>query len=203
MDHWDNVVDSLPSTSMSLVKRLQAREPDAWQEAVHLYGPLVFGWCRSKHLKGEDARDVTQEVFRNLAEKIDQFRTDQPGATFRGWLSTITAWRLADFHRRQGREPAAEGGTENFDQLLQTSESPDSSSLWPNQAAARWLDLLETVRAEFSDRIWRAFWRTTADGLTAAEVATELGCSVGAVYMAKSRVLTRIRSLASSGANGT
>ena len=203
MDHWDNVVDSLPSTSMGLIKRLQAREPDAWQEAVNLYGPLVFGWCRSKHLKGEDARDVTQEVFRNLAEKIDQFRTEQPGATFRGWLSTITAWRLADFYRRQGREPAAEGGTANLDLLLQTSEPPDPSSLWDTPAAERELDLLETARAEFSDRIWRAFWRTTADGLTAAEVATELGCSVGAVYMAKSRVLARLRSIANSGANET
>ena len=40
---------------------------------------------------------------------------------------------------------------------------------------------------------WQAFWRTSIDGQGAADVARELGVSVAAVYMAKSRVLARIK----------
>jgi RNA polymerase sigma-70 factor (ECF subfamily) len=39
----------------------------------------------------------------------------------------------------------------------------------------------------------RAFWRTAVDGQSAAETAAELGMSVPAVRMAKSRVLHRLR----------
>ena len=40
---------------------------------------------------------------------------------------------------------------------------------------------------------WRAFRRTAIDGLPARRVAAELGLSVGAVYLAKARVLKRLQ----------
>jgi len=53
--------------------------------------------------------------------------------------------------------------------------------------------VLETIRAEFESRTWQAFWRTTVDGRAPAHVAEDLEMSVAAVYMAKSRVLCRLR----------
>lgn len=40
---------------------------------------------------------------------------------------------------------------------------------------------------------WRAFWRVAVDGCSPADVADELDMSVNAVYIAKSRVLRRLR----------
>lgn len=56
-------------------------------------------------------------------------------------------------------------------------------------------DLCELVRCEFEILTWEAFWRTTVDGISAADVATALGISRNAVYLARSRVLHRLREI--------
>ena len=53
--------------------------------------------------------------------------------------------------------------------------------------------LLDLMEREFEPDTVRAFRRLAVDGAPAAEVARELGTTVGAVYVAKSRVLRRIR----------
>jgi RNA polymerase sigma-70 factor (ECF subfamily) len=55
---------------------------------------------------------------------------------------------------------------------------------------ARALDL---IRGEFEERTWSAFWRTAVDGRAAKDVGADLGMSAGAVRVAKSRVLRRLR----------
>ena len=52
---------------------------------------------------------------------------------------------------------------------------------------------LELIQGEFAERTWKAFWRVAVDGCTPADVADELGLSVNSVYLAKSRVLRRLR----------
>ena len=52
---------------------------------------------------------------------------------------------------------------------------------------------LTLMQAEFQPATWKACWETVVAGRPAAEVAAELGIGVGAVYMAKSRVLSRLR----------
>jgi RNA polymerase sigma-70 factor (ECF subfamily) len=49
------------------------------------------------------------------------------------------------------------------------------------------------VRAEFRENTWQAFWRTAVGAEDAATVAAALGLTVGAVYIARSRVTARIR----------
>jgi RNA polymerase sigma-70 factor (ECF subfamily) len=49
------------------------------------------------------------------------------------------------------------------------------------------------VEEEFEPITLKAFRRLALDGVSGAEAAEELGVSVAAVYMAKSRVLARIR----------
>jgi RNA polymerase sigma-70 factor (ECF subfamily) len=49
------------------------------------------------------------------------------------------------------------------------------------------------IRNEFEERSWQAFWRMAVGGRTANDVAAELSMSPGAVRVAKSRVLRRLR----------
>ena len=51
----------------------------------------------------------------------------------------------------------------------------------------------EQVQGEFRDRSWQAFWRTTVSGEKIATVADELKMSIGAIYIARSRVMTRLK----------
>ena len=53
--------------------------------------------------------------------------------------------------------------------------------------------LLEMLKGDFEPKTWQAFTRMALDGLPAAEVAQELGLTTNAVFIAKSRVLARLR----------
>jgi RNA polymerase sigma-70 factor (ECF subfamily) len=52
---------------------------------------------------------------------------------------------------------------------------------------------LQIMRTDFEPITWKACWEYVAMDRPAAEVAAELGIKVGAVYIAKSRVLRRLR----------
>ncbi len=158
---------------------------------------MVFGWCRGAGLRADDAADVRQEVFRAVAGAIAGFRRDQPGDSFRGWLWHITQNKLRDFFRRQRQQPVAAGGT-TFQQQLQEVPFPEGGETAAPGASAEeqgevYRRALDLVRGEFEERTWQAFWRTAVEGRSAAEAAAGLGMSAGAVYVAKSRVLRRLR----------
>ncbi len=180
------------TTSLTLLDRLRADDPQAWRRLVRLYGPLIYQWCRRCHLAGEDAADIAQEVFAVVAARLQGFRGDRPGDTFRGWLWTITRHKIGDYLRRRQRTPQAAGGSEA---QLRIQEIPEQLS-GEEQAAdldglvGRALDL---VRSEFEERTWQAFWRVTALGHAPRDVAAEMGVTPDAVRMAKSRVLRRLR----------
>ena len=186
---------SSTSTHRSLLQRARGRDPAAWERMVALYGPLVLGWCRGWGLREEDAADVFQEVFQAVAAHLGSFRRDRSGDTFRGWLRTITRNKVTDLHRRQDREPAAAGGSEARVRLAQVPQATPAEGSAEDDGAVRGLlhRALEMIRGEFEPRTWEAFWQTAVEGRAAADVGAELGMSPGAVRVAKSRVLHRLR----------
>jgi RNA polymerase sigma-70 factor, ECF subfamily len=189
------------STSSSLIARVKAREPEAWSRLVELYGPLVYRWSRAAGVPTSDAPDIVQEVFRAVSEHVGGFRRQQAGDTFRGWLWTITRNQARDFFRRRGHQPNAAGGSDVQTRLLAVAqpEADLPADLEADGAVAaesrRYLvrRAVELIRIEFEHSTWQAFWRTTADGVSAVEVAAELGLTPGAVRQAKYRVLRRLR----------
>lgn len=197
---------SSTGTSRSLIDRLRADDADAWDRLVQLYAPLVAHWCRRRGLAEADTADVFQEVFRSVAVHLSDFHRDRVGDTFRGWLRTITANKIHDFYRKQQREPRAVGGSEALQHFARLPDpfgeevSSSAASVGPVPADADasverrlFLRGLDLIRGEFESRTWRAFWLTAVDGRTAREAADELSMSPGAVRVAKSRVLQRLR----------
>src|SRR5262245_63601000 len=115
----ENADGAQPSTgtSRSLLERVKADDPAAWDRLVALYAPLVFRWCRGWDLREQDAADVFQEVFQAVVTHIAGFRKEQVGDTFRGWLRTIARNKVRDLVRRREREPDGVGGTEALARL--------------------------------------------------------------------------------------
>jgi RNA polymerase sigma-70 factor (ECF subfamily) len=188
--------ESLGSTSSSLLGRVRAHDPEAWERLVRLYGPLVSQWLRGARLQSADANDVFQSVFLAVATGIDQFHKDRPGDSFRAWLRVVVRHKLADHFRQRRGHPVAIGGSEVHRQFQELAEPVEERPEGPGEASAvRQLRLraLELIRAEFEDRTWQAFWRVTVDGQLPKEVAQELGVTPSAVRLAKSRVLRRLR----------
>lgn len=184
------------SISSTLLHQVQCRRPDAWARLVHLYGPLVYRWCRQSGLQPADSSDVVQEVFRALAAGVADFRRSGQGDSFRGWLWTITRNKIRDHFRAGVNRPETVGGTELQQQLAQLPQSEPSSSDGSGDEPAEVALVhraMEAVRGEFEDSTWQCFWRMTVDGHTSAEIAAELGMARSAVRQAKYRVLRRLR----------
>ncbi len=184
------------SVSSSLLDRLRDRAPDAWARLVHLYYPVVRRWGERAGLQPADAADVAQEVFRALAGNVGRFDRAGGRNSFRGWVWGITRRQLLAHRRRQAAPVVGAGGTDAQERFAAVPDDtpPDASAA--DEAADRH-DLLRRalaqLRAGVEDRTWEAFWRTAVDGHPPAAVAAELGLSVNAVYVAKARLLRRLR----------
>lgn len=183
------------STSTSLLRRVKARDADAWQRLVNLYGPLVYRWAREAQLQDSDATDVMQEVFQAVSGAIEKFRHDRPNDSFRGWLWTITKNKVRDHCRERAKQAEARGGTTA---QLQIEHIPDLPAEEPSDTGASAAtnlprSSLDLIRGEFRDRTWQAFYRVVVAGDKPTDVAEDLGMSVAAVYMARSRVFRRVR----------
>jgi RNA polymerase sigma factor (sigma-70 family) len=185
-----------PTTRHSLVLRL--RNPDdeaAWAEFLAIYEPLVYGLARRKGLQDADARDLCQEVFRAVAGAIERWDPDPAKGKFRAWLFRIARNLLVNFFADQRRHPQGTGRTSVQD-LLEARATNDAHGEAEFAAefkrqAFRWA--ADQVKHEFADSTWQAFWKTGVDNRPVASVAQELGLSAGAVYIARSRVLARLR----------
>lgn len=172
-------------TSSSLIGRVKADEAGAWDRLVTLYAPLLYHWCRRWKLQDEDLADVFQEVFKTLVIRIGGFRRERANDTFRGWLFTITRNKVLDHFRRRGHEVGAP---------LADVPAPAATDPEEQEALRRlFLRGLDLIRGEFEERTWQAFWRTAVDGRAPRDVAPELSMTSGAVRVAKSRVLQRLR----------
>jgi RNA polymerase sigma-70 factor (ECF subfamily) len=137
----------------------------------------------------ELTQDVLMSVFRGLGTFA---HPGQPGA-FRGWLRVITANRGRAYWRVD--QPRAAGGSD-FHERMQQLEDPHSalSQQWDREHDQHIVrHLLEQLDGEFPARTMQAFRRQVLDGAAAGTVAVELDMTVGAVYLAKSRVLARLR----------
>lgn len=181
-------------TSTGLVNGVKGREPEAWRRLAHLYGPLVYHWCRRRGLQPSDAEDVTQDVFLTVAAKVGSFRREQPGDTLRGWLWVITRHKLGHWIRRQRAREQPAGGTDAHQRLL-AAALPDEGggAAVAGAVADLYRRALELIRGEFEDRSWEAFRRLVLEGQCPADVAADLGMTRGAVYVTKSRILRRLR----------
>ena len=133
--------------------------------------------------------------FLNGRDKVELGFVQVRAGAFRRWLRTITVNCLRDFWRSRRHRPVATGDTE-FQKMLDELADPESglSRLWDQEHDQHVTQrLLEMIRPKFEPKTWRAFQRVALDGATPDETAAELGLSVNAVFIAKSRVLARLR----------
>jgi RNA polymerase sigma-70 factor (ECF subfamily) len=183
-----------PDTRRSLIVKLRdPADTTAWREFVAIYEPLIYRLARRKGLQDADAHDLGQEVFRAVAGAVN--RWDPARGSFRGWLSRIARNLLINFVTRRRFQPRGSGAT-SVQELLEAQPAVDPSATALFEAeyriqVFRWA--AEEVRGQLAPTTWQAFWQTAVEGRPPDEVAVELRLSVGAVYVARSRVLARLR----------
>lgn len=184
-------------TSASLLERLRSAPEEAdWNQLVSLYTPLIRKWLRRYSSFHQDADDVLQEVLSVVVRKLPAFERQRTGS-FRSWLRNISVNCLRESWRANRFRPTATGGSD-FQAVLVEMADPQSqlSHVWNQEHDQHVLQsLLTQIRPSLTDETWLAFKHVAVDGEVPADVATKLGISVNSVYIAKSRVMSRIREL--------
>ncbi len=185
-----------PLTRPSLLIRLRdTADTEAWTQFVRLYTPLVFGYCTRHGLHEADAADVSQEVMRVASQAMPEFRYDPHRGRFHAWLLQTTRHRLHKFYTRAQRDPRSASET-TIERLVDGEGGPDEQARWEEEYRQRLFDwAAEKARPEFQAATWEAFWLTAVESDPVKGVAGKLGISVGAVYIARSRVIARLREL--------
>lgn len=167
---------------------------DCWSAFVDRYAPKIYGWCRKLGLQEADAEDVTQEVLTQLVRKLRTFSYDPHKGTFRGWLKTLTHHAWCDFLEKRRR---AVGGEANPEVLVCLEKLEGREDLATALAEVFDLELLAEAEArvqlQVSPRDWKIFQSLAVDGRPGPDLARELGMTVTAVLMAKSRVQQKLR----------
>lgn len=185
-----------PATRASLLVRLRdPRDGQAWSEFVDLYAPLVYRFGCKQGLQDADAADLTQDTLRSVSGAIGRLDYDPKLGSFRGWLFTIVRNRLRDLLQKRGGQERGAGDTAMLDWLNQQPERQDHlAETWEREYDRQLLQTAaQRIRGQFQEATWQAFWRTTVDGESGKDVARTLDMTVAAVYLAKSRVMARLK----------
>ncbi len=184
-----------PETRPSLIERLQSDvDAAAWEEFVAIYRPMIVRLAKRRGLQHSDAEDVAQGVLVSVSERIARWKLDPEKARFRTWLQRIVRNATINAIVRHPVDRAL-GGTTALHSLSAIAAderdiSPEFEVEWRREAF-RWAS--DEVRNELHPATWDAFWMTAVEGLAACEVASRTGRSIGAVYVARCRVMQKIQ----------
>ena len=183
-----------PETSESLIAQVKDLGDGAsWTEFVGIYQPVILRMAGRRGLQQADGLDVVQQVFVSVAKSIEDWSPVAGGPPFRAWLATIARNAITNALTRRPQDRAV-GGSSVVDQLhaLPSVEATRSELLREAQhQIVLWV--AEHIRHEFSDEVWFSFHRTAIGGESVAEVARSLTRSTGAIYVARYRVIARLK----------
>ncbi len=182
------------TTHPTLLQKLrEPNRPDAWERFVDLYTPLLLTWARTLGLRGDDAADLVQDVFVTLVRQLPRFQYDPARKNFRGWLRTVCWNKWRDRQRLR----AAHVGQAGAEELAGLIAGEDRDPFWEQEHQAflirQALQTLRDLRGEFEPQTVDLCWEVVVNARPPADVARQFGVSVNAVYIARLRVLRRVR----------
>jgi RNA polymerase sigma-70 factor, ECF subfamily len=176
-----------PATLLEQVRH--AHNQTAWEHFVRLYTPLLLNLARKLKLQEADTADMVQDVFVALVQAMPHFQYDR-NRSFRAWLGTLALNRWRDRLRKRVAMPVG-----HADPVWEALAAVDPKEAFEETEYRETLlsRALALVRPEFSPGVWEMFRLTTLSGIAPAEAARRLDATANAVYLARARVVRRLR----------
>ena len=184
-----------PETNESLILRVKdPADAAAWSDFLAIYRPVVVRIACGRGVQHADADDLAQQVFLSVAKAIEEWQPESKGTPFRAWLARITRNAIVNALTRP--RPDAAGGSTSVHEMLRELPDRDGETTQllveeSRREAMRWA--AGEIRSEFTEVTWTMFWKTSIEGASVAEVAQGLNKTPGAVYMARFRVMQRLK----------
>jgi RNA polymerase sigma-70 factor (ECF subfamily) len=177
-----------------LVRIRDTGDAEAWHQFVEVYAPVIHGFYRKRGLQDADAADLTQTVLQTVSVEAGRLDYDPARGSFRSWLFTIARNEHYDFIAHRKRSPGVGDNAFTCEWIEEVPAREEEVAQWEQEYERRiYAWAAERVCRCVDDTTWEAFRLTAVEGKSGTETANALGMSVGAVYVAKSRVLARLR----------
>jgi RNA polymerase sigma factor (sigma-70 family) len=195
--------DEFIPTRASLLGRLKDwKDQESWKDFFDTYWKMLYSVARRSGLADAQAQDIVQETITAVAKQMPEFVYDPAVGSFKSWLMTIIRRRIIDYFRRVGREPdwqyaGPDASSATATGVMEKIPDPDSSPLdriyeeeWQKNIFTVALD---RVRRRVDSKQFQMFDCYAIKGWPVADVAKNLGVTVGMVYTAKHRVAEMIK----------
>jgi RNA polymerase sigma-70 factor (ECF subfamily) len=187
-------MSEFPETRLSLIARVKDPKDEAsWGEFLRIYQPVVYRMARRRGLQDADAQDVVQQVFVSISRSIDGWTPGDGRPPFRAWLNTIARNAITKALTRRPKD--APTGSTSVVEVLHAQRDPSDTSeeirLEARLELVRWA--IEQIRHTFTEQTWDMFMRTVIGDEAVAVVSQSTRRSVGAIYVARHRVLARLK----------
>ncbi|MHC4909588.1 MAG: RNA polymerase sigma factor [Planctomycetota bacterium] len=166
----------------------------SWETFDRRYRPVIIALSRRMGLAEADAADVAQETITRFILEYREGRYDRSRGRLRNWLLALSRTRIAE-HYRKGARARIDGGESHV------REMPDEATmtqLWEQERRTVLLrSALEELRSstKTDERTIEAFELLVAQRMPALAVAERLEMKIEDVYLAKSRVAARLRTI--------
>ncbi len=187
------------TTTMLLEGLADAGNNQAWTCFVGYFKPILVGFARKSGLNQQAAEDFAQQA---LMEFFKSYRTgnyDRAKGRLSHWLFGIARKVLSQTFRKRRPEKSAtdlQRSTSDSQPLDSFADPAAAQDLWQQQWEKMVMQIcMDRARGEFDEKSFAAFEMYALEELEPNEVAERLDISRNAVYIAKSRILSRVREL--------
>lgn len=185
------------TTSTQILEDLQsACGETAWQRLHDNFYTVIVNFARHLGLSAVDAEDAAQETMLAFMEAFRQGKYRREKGHLSHWLFGVARRTIYNYRKKRRPEKqiaSREGETSFWDKV--PDEQADQHT-W----AAEWQQMvlkkcMERARKELNPQTFRAFELYALGKMSVEQVAQRLDMTPNAVYIAKNRVLTRLREL--------
>ena len=165
----------------------------AWARFFDLYAGFVFAIARSKGLSSEDADDIVQGVFSELARKMPTFEYDRTKGKFRSYLLELINWRILDKLKADKRESGLNAAyCEEAKSSAPVAETAFIDQEWQNAAFS---EALRRLQGEVRPEHFAAFVESTVEGIDTETVMRLHGMTRDNIYQIRARFTTKLKTL--------
>lgn len=184
---------AMHTTKITFLGRLSDGNEAAWHDFDAAYKPLLRHWLRNDALSSADVEDLIQEVMLFVATHLDRFEHNTRTGAFRKWLRSVTVNLTRNYLRENRRAQAFPGSLEVLLEQLEDASSRVSVAFEQDYQRALLRQLLRRVELGFSSDTISMFRQYVLEDASVGETAAAHGVTKAAVYVAKSKVMRRLR----------
>jgi RNA polymerase sigma-70 factor (ECF subfamily) len=184
------------TTTKALEELKDSNDAAVWKQFQEYFYPVVVNFARASGLSSTDAEDAAQQTMLTFVQAYRAGKYDREKGRLSGWLYGLARKVILNYRKHQPREKLISDGTTKTSFWNNIEDEESARETWDRHWRQILLERsLQQVRRETDKKVFEAFELYAIMEKSAEEVAEQLGISTNAVYIAKSRVLTRLRQL--------